>query len=257
MRANDLYSEGRRLRLVCLPGTLCTGSVFEPLLAAFTLEQADWVSETVDYGTARSATEAALLVKRHCDRFDETLVLIGFSLGGIVAVQAALLLQPRLHALVLIDMNGEADRPENAVTRRAAVTRAGSTSIRTFVTETIWPTHVSASHRDDVALREKIVDMAEACGLDRFGNQVEIAITRPPALDTLPELSLPTLVVCGEEDGITPVALSRAIASALPRGEFRGVADAGHFALVERPAAVAEAIGGWLDATLPVDRVRV
>lgn len=248
-------STQRSLRLVCLPGTLCTGEVFAPMLAAHSTRQPTWSAEVVDYGAARNAHEAGALVEQRYGAPEHDIVLVGFSLGGIVAMQAALLLKHRLRALILIDVNGEADKPENAATRRAAVERAGASSLRAFVTETIWPTHVPASRQHDGALRESIVAMAEACGLEHFANQAEIAITRPRAIDRLAELSVPTLVLCGTHDTITPPALSRAIAAALPRGEMHLIDDAGHFAPLEQPIAMAAAIGPWLERLTNEDRV--
>jgi pimeloyl-ACP methyl ester carboxylesterase len=239
-----------RLRLVCVPGTLCNFRVFEPLIAALTEagQPADFV--TVDVTGARSAMAAAALVSAEIGRSVAASVLVGFSLGGIVAIQAALASQAGLRGLVLIDMNGEADRPENAANRRAAVARARQGGVGDFMRREIWPTHASAARIDDQELEELLVTMAEQVGAEAFANQAEIAIGRPRALDRCGEIMRPTLVICGEEDRITPPYLSADIARSIPDSRLALIPGAGHFGLLECPAAMADIIARWL-ADLP------
>jgi pimeloyl-ACP methyl ester carboxylesterase len=62
----------------------------------------------------------------------------------------------------------------------------------------------------------------------------------------LPSIKLPTLVLCGAQDVISPVAEMRTIAEALPAARFVEVAAAGHMAPLEQPAQVNAAIREFL-----------
>ncbi len=65
--------------------------------------------------------------------------------------------------------------------------------------------------------------------------------------DRLPEIQCPTLVLCGENDALKPVAESRLIARAVPRAEFLVIPEAGHAVVIERPDTVNTALLGFLD----------
>jgi pimeloyl-ACP methyl ester carboxylesterase len=74
---------------------------------------------------------------------------------------------------------------------------------------------------------------------------------RPDVSAWLPEIDLPTLVICGREDAITSVEEMRSMAERLPQARFVEIAGAGHMAPLEQPQAVNQAIreflgAGWL-----------
>ena len=74
---------------------------------------------------------------------------------------------------------------------------------------------------------------------------------RLDATPWLPEIRVPTLVVCGQEDAITSVAEMESMARAIPRAEFVVIPASGHMAPLEDPIHVNKAIRGFL-----VDRLR-
>jgi pimeloyl-ACP methyl ester carboxylesterase len=64
----------------------------------------------------------------------------------------------------------------------------------------------------------------------------------------LPEIDLPTLVLCGQQDAISGVAEMQGIADALPRAEFAVIPACGHMAPLEDPIHVNKTIREFLGA---------
>jgi pimeloyl-ACP methyl ester carboxylesterase len=64
----------------------------------------------------------------------------------------------------------------------------------------------------------------------------------------LREIRVPTLVVCGEEDVITPVADSQALQTAIAGAKLKVIPKAGHLSNMERPEAFNEALLSFLSA---------
>lgn len=241
---------GGPILLICIPGTLCNGWAFEGLTRELGSRGYPVRSKIVNTGSLPTARETAQSAVGQIDLAPgERLFIAGFSLGGIIAVQLATLCAKDLAGLVLMDMNGEADRPENAVNRRAAVARAKDLGLRNFILQETWPTHVAAEKLSDASLREEVVRMAEECGIDAFANQVEIAISRPRTIDLLPSITAPVLVLCGEEDRITPPTMSQTIAAALPKARLEVVRGVGHFAIFEKPDVIADIVGTWISGS--------
>ena len=63
----------------------------------------------------------------------------------------------------------------------------------------------------------------------------------------LPQLKLPTLVLCGQQDRMTPPPASVALAEAIARAELEFIPDAGHYVMLEQPAAVERRLRAWLE----------
>lgn len=228
---------------VLLPGTLCTGACFAPLLAALAERGVDIAPMDFPVGeTPDVHAETARLLETGPDRF----IACAFSLGGSIALQAALDAPERIAALVLISVNGRADRAENARTRRALVAEAGRIGGDALVRRTLWATYVAETDLGDHVLRDAVGAMAAETSVASFANQAEIAIGRPDMRPSLSGLAMPVLVVSGVEDRVTPVALGAEIAATAARAEHRIIPDAGHFVLMEKPGETAAAIADWI-----------
>jgi 3-oxoadipate enol-lactonase len=64
--------------------------------------------------------------------------------------------------------------------------------------------------------------------------------------ERLREISCPTLVLCGEDDGMVPPENSRQIAARIPDAELRLIPQCGHLPMLEQPEAVRDAVFGFL-----------
>ena len=63
-------------------------------------------------------------------------------------------------------------------------------------------------------------------------------------------MTVPALIVWGEQDGIAPVQYGRAFADSFPKGRFHLVPEAGHFPHIEQPGPTLAAIGDFIDSAL-------
>jgi pimeloyl-ACP methyl ester carboxylesterase len=69
---------------------------------------------------------------------------------------------------------------------------------------------------------------------------------RPDVSDLLPTITLPTLVICGEHDVISPPDEMKSIAEKIPNAQFVQVPRAGHMSPMEQPEIVNAAIRKFL-----------
>jgi pimeloyl-ACP methyl ester carboxylesterase len=71
---------------------------------------------------------------------------------------------------------------------------------------------------------------------------------RPDRRGDLAKISVPTMVLVGEEDVITPPAVARSLAEAIPGARLELIPGAGHMAPYENPAAANAAIRRFLQS---------
>lgn len=69
-----------------------------------------------------------------------------------------------------------------------------------------------------------------------------IACNQFDVMDRLAKIRVPTLVVCGADDHMTPLRYSEHLAASIKRAELVIVPDAGHMVMIEKPKAVASAL---------------
>jgi pimeloyl-ACP methyl ester carboxylesterase len=70
---------------------------------------------------------------------------------------------------------------------------------------------------------------------------------RPDSTPLLGGINVPTLVVAGEEDKITPAEGMRAMAQAIPGAQFAAIPAAGHLAPLEQPLATSRTLADFLE----------
>lgn len=224
--------------LLLLPGTLCNWRLFEPLRK----ELGDGYPAVVgDMTGARSAPELAARILRSAP---PTFSLLGFSLGGIVAMEMIAQAPYRVTRLALVSTTPRPDPAANADVRRDAVARAARLGLDSYTQEN-WPLFTGPESQADASLKALIMLMAREVGIEAMAEQAEVAINRTDSRPRLAGVRVPTLVLAGRHERICPLEAHREIADAVPGSRFVTV-DAGHFAPLEQPVAVGRHVRAWL-----------
>lgn len=232
----EAQNSGSDLPLVLLPGTLCDARVFAPLLERMPARNTQ-VLLTPEADTLEQAADQVL------GQAPPGFALLGFSLGGMVAMQAALRAPDRIRGLALLSTTPLAVAPSLHAARRAAVDHAQGMPMARFLREHLWPDYSSpASTAEHLLLAE---EMAEALGPVAFARQTEQALRRSDVRPHLAALTCPTLILAGERDTLCPPAAQRQLAEAMPHATSILLPEAGHFALLEQPDKIASAVAAW------------
>jgi pimeloyl-ACP methyl ester carboxylesterase len=106
---------------------------------------------------------------------------------------------------------------------------------------------VHPSRVKDSPLVKIIRDMAERTGIDGFVRQQTAIIGRPDSRLDLKGIDVPTLILCGREDAITPLARHEEMAALIPGSQLTVVEACGHLSTLERPQEVNQALRAWLE----------
>ncbi len=167
-------------------------------------------------------------------------VLCGNSMGGAVALWIALERELRLDALVL--------------TGSGAKLGVDPTFLQTL--ESDFETAIDTLHSPGTLFYEPTDDRV-ACslaGLRAAGQAVTLRDFETcdafDVRDRIGEIEVPTLVICGEHDKLTPPAFHEYLSSELPDGRYRRIADAAHMPMLERPETFNESVQTFLDSTV-------
>jgi len=225
------------LPTVLVPGLLCTGELFAPQVAALQALGPVIVASTTEGETMAAIAEAIL------DATPPRFALAGSSMGGYVCFEILRRAPERVARLALLSTSA---RPDTAVqtAQRGAYLAEGRADLRAALERSV-PRLQHPAHRDDAALVAIQVRMGLEVGIEAFERQTRAAIGRPDSRPLLPHIAVPTLVLVGDRDPLTPPMRSREIAQGIPDARLVVVPECGHAATLEQPAAVAAELAAW------------
>lgn len=231
--------------LVLIPGLLNDGDLWRDQVAALADVAACQVADITRSDTLEGLAEDVLADAP--PRF----ALAGFSLGGYVAQEIMRVAPGRVTRLALLDTAIRADAPHRAA-ERAALSRLARVPGRFHgFGDRLLATYLHASHLDDAAIVGRIRAMTERLGPDVFVRQN--GIERRDGEAVLRALACPTLILCGEDDRLTPLSEHRVMAGLVPGATLVAVPRSGHMTPLEQPAAVSRALRDWLARPAPGD----
>ncbi len=169
--------------------------------------------------------------------------LAGLSMGGYCALEIMRQAPDRVTRLALLDTSAAADTEEGKAKRRTSI--AAAEDDYAAVIDALLPKLI---HVQDEKVHAVARAMAMSVGKDGFIRQQHAIMSRTDSRPHLGDIQCPTLVLCGREDTITPVAVHEEMAAAIPGAMLAIIEGAGHFTPLEQAEAVTAAMRRWLSA---------
>jgi 3-oxoadipate enol-lactonase len=176
----------------------------------------------------------------------ERAVIGGLSMGGY-AVFALLQSRPEIiDALILADTRAVADSPEARANRRsmlALVDREGPQGVaKEMMPKLLGNTTRETNQTAEATVRRLIKQQSPVA----IRGAIDRMMHRPDSTPLLASISVPTLVIVGEEDTLTPVAESERMAAAIKGAKLVKIPAAGHLSNLEQPDAFNHALSAFL-----------
>ena len=228
-----------RTPLVLLPGLGSDGALW----AAQRADLAD-VADPMVGDTLHDATLPAM-ADRILATAPERFALAGLSMGGYLALEIMRRAPARVIRLALCDTSARADTAEQTAGRETAIAAVDKYDFAALARMGLGQLVAPGA---DAAVRDAVVAMSVRVGPDIYVRQQRAIMARPDSRALLPTIAVPTLVMVGAEDALTPPALAEEMATAIPGARLAMVADAGHLPPMERPARTSALLREWLTA---------
>ena len=177
-------------------------------------------------------------------------VVGGLSMGGYVALAFWRHHAPRVRALILMDTRAEADTDEVRQSRQQAIATAWQEGSRAIAEQMAAQVLGRTTHASRPALVEEVKQLMASTPPAGIIGALQGMLARPAATDLLPAISVPTLVLVGEEDAEGFQTAAQTLAERIPGARRVTIPQAGHLITLENPSAVNAALLDFL-ASLP------
>lgn len=192
----------------------------------------------------RLAMDVAALIDEEADG---TAVVCGLSMGGYVAFELWRRHPDHVRALVLADTRPGADDDEGRENRHRTAQTVRSAGVEPIARDMLPALLGPESLADEDGLANRVRDMILGTPPTTMIAALAGMAARHDSTSELPTISVPTLVLVGEHDGITPPDQARTLAAAIPDSTLETIPGAGHLSNLENPDAFNRALSAFLD----------
>lgn len=200
--------------LVFLPGLMCDAHLFAGQIAAFS---PDYPVSVMPVGHGERLEEiASSLIHVLPPRF----ALVGHSIGGMIAMELLRRAPERVTRIALMSTTPLAETPQAAADYEPAIIKLKSGRLQEGVEALVPPGTLAAGTGRQVAMAQLMM-MAERVGEGAIIRQVRALQRRRDYQPTLRRCKVPTLLMCGAEDGLTPPKRHDYMAGLIPMPRSR------------------------------------
>ena len=224
---------------IFIPGLICTADLFAAQREDLTHSVPAIVADTLGRDSLTNMAQAAL------ELVEGPVVPIGLSMGGYVALEMARIAPQRLAGIALLNTAYQTDNDDRRAQREATIKMAQSDKFR-GVTRHLLKTFLSPAAMAEEAIVQRVIAMADNVGRENFVLQQQAILGRHDQSDTLASLTVPTLVLCGSLDTLTPPEISERMAALAPHSELVILEGVGHLSTIEAPDQVTAVLNGFL-----------
>lgn len=225
--------------LVLLPGMMCDARLFGPQIDVLSGRMPLHLAPITAHNTIAALAQAVL------ETAPPRFTLAGLSMGGIVAMQVMAQAPERVTQLALLDTNPLAEAPEVQLWRGPQITAVQAGQLETVMRYEMKP-HYLADGPERGQILDLCMDMASRLGPKVFVHQSQALRDRPDQRDNLRRVTVPTLILCGAQDRLCPVARHEVMHQLIPHATFTVIPEAGHMPTLEQPRATTAALLAWM-----------
>lgn len=229
--------------VILLPGLACDAELFAHQAPALAAMAQVHVSDAHTRFDTLAAMAAAVLTERPGRH-----VLVGASMGGMLALEMHRQAPQRVQALALLGSTARPDTPELVALRTQAIELfAAGRMDEVLGANTLFAFHPSAARAPGLLARYRA--MLRRAGADQLIRQNRAVMARLDSRPLLAGVACPVLLACGEADQLTTPEHTREMAALMPHAKIEWIAGAGHMLTLEQPERVSTVLARWL-ATL-------
>jgi 3-oxoadipate enol-lactonase len=176
----------------------------------------------------------------------EPVALGGLSMGGYVALAFARRHPQRLRALILADTRAEPDDETGKANRDKMIALAHERGSRAVIEQMLPKMLSEETQKERPQVKEDVIQMAASQSKEAIAAALVALRDRADARPSLSSIRVPTVVLVGAKDALTPPEMSHRLAAAIPGAQLKQVAGAAHLSNLEQPELFNEAVRQFL-----------
>ena len=159
--------------------------------------------------------------------------LCGLSMGGYISLRAVERMEAKFSSLILCDTKSDPDNSEGKLKRAAGIKMINEEGVEKFVRQFVpncFSENFMSAHKDEY---KNVINRSQHNSPKGVKGCLLAMAGRTDTTPFLQNISIPTLVICGEKDKLTTPAVMKSMADKINNSEFIIISGAGHMSPVE------------------------
>ncbi len=224
--------------IVLIPGALATPKIWKQ--QELFLQQ-DKKLRYVDVLDSDSIEEIA---NRFIPHAPKKFTLIGFSMGGYIALELYRHIPNSIEKLVLINSAAKLVSEKGRLERERSLDLMSKGKFD-FLIKLIFKNSIfdKQKHKELLPLAQ---EMAMEVGVENYKNQLNAILNKPNHSTLLPLIECPTLLIASKEDNVMPPERSEHMAKNIKHSKLIYIEQCGHMAMLEQPEKMNRILNDWL-----------
>ena len=173
-------------------------------------------------------------------------ILCGLSMGGYISLRAVERIQEKFSAAILCDTRSESDNNEGKLKRAAGIKRINKEGLALFAKDFITNCFGDDFKQNRKEAFQKIIEKSSRFNPTGVKGSLLAMLSRSDTTASLGKINIPTLLICGEEDALTPPSIMKDMFHKINNAEFVEIPKAGHMTPIENPLLVNKSIRDFL-----------
>ena len=181
-------------------------------------------------------------------------ILCGLSMGGYIALRAVEKEAERFDGLILCDTRSEADNNDGKIIRSSAIDKINVEGVKSFVNDFVPKCFNAKTPERMTEMYERVLNLTQNQNSVGVKGSLLAMLSRRDTTKSLEDIKIPTLVLVGKKDSLTPPEVMRELSKKVKGSTFCIVPKAGHMTPLENPDFVNEKINTFLLKNFKIDK---
>ncbi len=179
-------------------------------------------------------------------------VLCGLSMGGYIALRAFERNPERFKGLILCDTKSGTDTDEGKVKRASTLKSVKMNGVEQFAEGFVKSVFAESTFKSHPEIIESIKSVIKTSSPIGIGGALLALACRTDTTPVLPKIKVPTLILCGERDVLTPLKDSEFMHNQIIGSSFHIIPAAAHLSNLENPGVFNEKLLAFLKSVAQV-----
>lgn len=228
--------------IIFLPGMLLDSRIWHHQI--LTLNE-DFFLHFIDYKNAANIEECMLLVDKCIDRVNGEVILVGFSLGGMISYEYALNYGNKVDRLVLIGIspNGHSLKEDTQFIRMKKSALIGDFQA---LSDKQLPIYLSPENILNDEMVKELKAIVNDCSRELFLSQLNLIQHKKDRSKDIEKLNIPTYWICSEFDELVDFSYVDALSKRMINSKMSLIKNSGHMMTLEKPNEVTGLLIDWM-----------
>ena len=225
--------------LILGSGLLCDSEIW-----AYLTEQLSDIAQ-IRLAETQQDDNLSAMAKRLLNSAPPRFAYAGFSMGGYLGFELLRQAPHRIDKLALLSTTAQPDTAEHIQLREMFIELTQQNNFEQAVNRNLT-LFLTPPFNNDPQLRNTLQSMAKRIGPQAYIRQLNLIINRPDSRPLLRDIKIPTSIICGREDQLTPITKHQEIAMQITHAQLHVINNARHFIILEQPQVVADILRNWM-----------